>query len=86
MGSDAHAGTGQRYRPAGFLNPRGPTGPHLQETMMDNEQDNDRMVTEYKFWLFDAMTQGIAYSMETMIPLGDIPEYVDAMARIKAWK
>ena len=51
-----------------------------------NEQANDQMVKEYKFWLYDAMTQGIAYSMETMTPLGVIPEYVEAMARLKAWK
>ena len=53
---------------------------------MNTEQANDQMVTEYKFWLFDAMTQGIAYSMETMTPLDAIPEYVDAMARLKAWE
>ena len=51
-----------------------------------SEQHGEHMVTEYKFWIFDAMSQGIAYSMETMTPLGDIPEYVDAMARLKAWK
>ena len=51
-----------------------------------NEQYNDQMVTEYRFWLFDAITQSAAYSMETMTPLDAIPEYVDAMARLKAWK
>ena len=51
-----------------------------------NEQHGEQMAREYRFWLYDEMTQGIAYSMETMTPLGDIPEYVEAMARLKAWK
>lgn len=51
-----------------------------------NEQANDQMVTEYKFWLYDAMMKGVGYSRETMTPLDDIPEYVEAMARLKAWK